>query len=179
MAAAARLNAPCYAGRMHPFLVDLSKNMLRDIETLGREVALYPDDASLWAERPGLPNTGGNLTLHLVGNVRHFIGALLGDKGYVRNREHEFGARAGTRDGLQAGIAAAHAEVAAALSGLPEPKLAEPFPVAVGGVTLPTSRFLLHLATHFTYHLGQIDYHRRIVTGDRQSADALPLAPLA
>ena len=95
MAAAARLNAPCYARRMHPFLVDLSKNMLRDIETLGREVALYPDDASLWAERPGLPNTGGNLTLHLVGNVRHFIGALLGDKGYVRNREHEFGARAG------------------------------------------------------------------------------------
>ncbi len=164
---------------MNPFLTDLSKSFARDLDTLGREVALYPDDASLWAERPGLPNTGGNLALHLTGNVRHFIGMTLGSSGYVRNRDHEFAARAGSRAELQAQIAAAKAEVAAALAALPESRLAEPFPAAVGGVTLPTRMFLLHLATHFTFHLGQIDYHRRIVTGNAQSANTLPVAALA
>jgi uncharacterized damage-inducible protein DinB len=69
--------------------------------------------------------------------------------------------------------------VAAALAALPDARLAEPFPLAIGGLTLPTGRILLHLATHFTFHLGQIDYHRRIVTGNKQSANTLPIAPLA
>ena len=163
---------------MTPFLADLSKSFARDLDTLNREVALYPDDASLWAERPGLPNTGGNLTLHLIGNVRHFIGLTLGASGYVRDRDHEFAARAGSRAEIAALIAAAKAEVAAALATLPESKLAEPFPLPVGGVTLPTRMFLLHLATHFTFHLGQIDYHRRIVTGNPQSAGTLPVSAL-
>ncbi len=164
---------------MSPFIADLSKSFLRDLDTLSREVALYPDDASLWAERPGLPNTGGNLALHLVGNVRHFIGTTLGATGFVRNREREFGDREGSRADIIAAIAVARAEVEASLASLTDAKLAEPFPVAVGGTTLPTGRFLLHLATHFTFHLGQIDYHRRIVTGNPQSANTLPIAALA
>lgn len=164
---------------MHPYIVDLSKSFLRDLDTLSREVALYPDDASLWAERPGLPNTGGNLALHLVGNVRHFIGVTLGGTAYVRDRDHEFATRQGSRLELSALIAAARSDVEAALAALPESKLAEPFPLAVGGHTLPTGRFLLHLATHFTFHLGQIDYHRRIVTGNAQSANTLPISAMA
>lgn len=163
---------------MSPYITDLSKSFLRDLDTLSREVALYPDDASLWAERPGLPNTGGNLTLHLCGNVRHFIGLTLGHSGYVRNRDHEFASKQETRAELTALIAAARAEVAAALAQLPDAQMNEPFPLAVGGVTLPTGRFLLHLATHFTFHLGQIDYHRRIVSGNPQSADTLPLSAM-
>lgn len=163
---------------MSPFIVDVSKSFLRDLDTLSHEVALYPDDQSLWAERPGIPNTGGNLTLHLVGNVRHFIGVTLGTSTYARNRDLEFSARTGTRQELAALIAAARVDVAATLAALPDARLAEPFPIAVGGVTLPTGRFLLHLATHFTFHLGQIDYHRRIVTGNPQSAGTLPLAAM-
>ena len=163
---------------MNPFLTDLSKSFARDLDTLSREIALYPDDASLWAERQGLPNTGGNLALHLTGNVRHFIGVTLGSSAYMRNRDHEFAAREGSRLELQALIATAKVEVAAALAALPASRLAEPFPLAVGGITLPTGRFLLHLATHFTFHLGQIDYHRRIVTGNAQSANTLPVAAL-
>lgn len=163
---------------MHPFIADVSKSFLRDLHTLSHEVALYPDDASLWAERPGLPNTGGNLTLHLVGNVRHFIGVTIGGTAYVRDRDHEFAARQGTRPELQALISAAIADVQAALASMPESKLTEPFPIAVAGITLPTQRFLLHLATHFTFHLGQIDYHRRIVTGNPQSAGTLPINAL-
>jgi len=163
---------------MNPFITDLAKSFARDLNTLNREIALYPDDGSLWAERPGLPNTGGNLALHLVGNVRHFIGLTLGASGYVRDRDHEFGARAGTRAQLEALITAAREEVASALANLPESKLDEPFPLPVGGVTLPTRMFLLHLATHFTFHLGQVDYHRRIVTGNPQSAGTLPVSAL-
>ncbi len=163
---------------MHVYIADLSKSFLRDLDTLSREVALYPDDASLFAERPGLPNTGGNLALHLVGNVRHFIGVTLGSSTYVRNRDHEFAAREGTRLELAALIAAARADVETTLASLPESRLAEPFPLAVGGITLPTGRFLLHLATHFTFHLGQIDYHRRIVTGNAQSANTLPISAM-
>jgi uncharacterized damage-inducible protein DinB len=163
---------------MSPFIVDLSKSFLRDLDTLSREVALYPDDESLWAERPGIPNTGGNLAMHLAGNVRQFIGVTLGGSAYVRNRDYEFAARQGTRAELAALIAAARADVEAALASLPDARLSEPFPIAVGGVTLPTSRFLLHLATHFTFHLGQIDYHRRFVTGNPQSAGTLPLTAL-
>ena len=163
---------------MTPFITDLAKSFARDLDTLSREIALYPDDGSLWAERPGLPNTGGNLALHLVGNVRHFIGLTLGGSRYVRDRDHEFAARDGSRADLDALIAAAKIEVASALANLPEARLAEPFPVPVGGVTLPTHMFLLHLATHFTFHLGQIDYHRRIVTGNSQSAGTLPVSAL-
>ena len=82
---------------MSSFISDFGKSLARDIDTLSREVALYPDDASLWAERPGLPNTGGNLTIHLIGNVRHFIGHVLGGSSYVRDRDHEFAARSGSR----------------------------------------------------------------------------------
>jgi uncharacterized damage-inducible protein DinB len=164
--------------QMNPYISDLAKSFARDLDTLSREITLYPDDASLWAERPGLPNTGGNLTLHLVGNVRHFIGVTIGGSSYVRDRDHEFAARQGSRGELVALIAAAKPEVASALAKLPESKLDEPFPLAVGGVTLPTRMFLLHLATHFTFHLGQIDYHRRIVTGNPQSAGTLPVNAL-
>jgi uncharacterized damage-inducible protein DinB len=163
---------------MNAYITDLSKSFLRDIDTLSREVALYPDDESLFAERPGLPNTGGNLALHLVGNVRHFIGVTLGKSDYVRNRDHEFASRAATRTELAALIAAARADVETALANLSEARLAEPFPIAVAGHTLPTGRFLLHLATHFTFHLGQIDYHRRIVTGNAQNANTLPIAAM-
>lgn len=164
--------------QMTPYISDLAKSFARDLDTLSREIALYPDDASLWAERPGLPNTGGNLTLHLVGNVRHFIGLTLGGSSFVRDRDHEFAARHGSRAELDALIAAAKTEVASALASLPASKLDEPFPLTVGGVTLPTRMFLLHLATHFTFHLGQIDYHRRIVTGNPQSAGTLPVNAL-
>jgi hypothetical protein len=33
--------------------------------------------------------------------------------------------------------------------------------------------------SHFTYHLGQVDYHRRLVTRDRRGVDALRVAELS
>src|ERR1043165_3701151 len=91
----------------------------RELDALTREVRHYPDDESLWKAVPGCPNTGGNLTLHLVGNLRHFIGAELGSTGYVRNRDAEFSTRGGiSRDELVKLIDDARTEVKATLSAL-------------------------------------------------------------
>lgn len=160
-------------------LIDaIRRCLLRDLDALAAELAAYPNDAAVWANPAGAPNSAGTLTLHLVGNLRHFIGATLGSSGYVRDRDSEFAGKYVPRAEMTALIAAARAEVETALAGLDPARLGEPFPLTVGGGTMPTGRFLVHLAGHFTYHLGQLDYHRRLVTGDDTGVGALALAPL-
>lgn len=150
----------------------------RDIATLRFEVELYPSDDLLWREVPGCPNPGGNLVLHLAGNLRHFIGAQLGGTGYVRDRDAEFATRGLTRAQLLALVAAADAEVSRTLSTLGPARLEEEFLLPAYGRSVRTGLWLLHLATHLTFHLGQLDYHRRTVTGDRTAAGTVSLAPL-
>jgi hypothetical protein len=157
---------------------DLVVLLIRELDALRREVDLYPTDASVWNAIPGAPNVGGTLVLHLVGNLRYFIGSAIGRGGYVRDREAEFAVRDVTRAELLTLIVETRREVEAGLSHLSESMLEAPFPVAVGGRSMSTRLFLLHLLSHLAYHLGQIDYHRRVVTGDAASANALPLSGL-
>ena len=49
----------------------------------------------------------------------------------------------------------------------------------VGGITVSTRRFLIHLATHLAWHLGQAGYLRRILTGQNVSTGAVPVPALA
>ncbi len=156
---------------------DFSRIFARDLATLRAEVLTYPDDASLWVLPPGAPNSGGTLVLHLCGNLRHFIGAGLGASGYVRDREAEFQTRDTSRADLAALVHITAAEVALSLDALDAARLEQS--MTIGTSTFTIGRGLLHLAVHLTYHLGQIDYHRRIVTGDATGVGALPLAPLA
>ncbi len=151
---------------------------VRDIDALRVEVGLYPDDGLLWREVPGCPNSGGNLALHLVGNLRHFIGAQLGGTGYVRDRDAEFAARGISRAQLQAGIEQASAEVARTLLALDPARLKEPFFLPPNVKPIETGLWLLQTSCHLAYHLGQIDYHRRTVTGDRTPSGALSAKPL-
>ncbi len=156
----------------------LARIYRRDLSTLRRELDLYPDDASIWRSVPGLPNSGGTLILHVAGSLRHFVGAVLGGSGYVRDRDAEFAARNVPRERLAAVIESASEEVGAALAGLDPTRLAEPFPVPVGGVVLPTETFLLHMATHVAFHLGQVDGHRRVVSRNAAAAGALSIPAL-
>jgi hypothetical protein len=150
----------------------------RDIETLRAEVELYPEDELLWREVPGCPNPGGNLVLHLVGNLRHFIGAQLGGSGYVRDREAEFATKGVSRAQLRSGISSASTEVVRTLSALDPARLNEPFPLPAYGKSVLTGLWLLHLSTHLAFHLGQLDYHRRAVTGNRKGAGAVSTTAL-
>ena len=141
----------------------------RDLCTLRREVEAYPDDPSLWRTVPGVSNVGGTLALHLTGNLQHYLGALLGGTSYVRDRAAEFARRDVPRSELVREIEAARQAVKAAISRTPETKLAAEFPELIGGAMVKTGEYLMHLTTHFAFHLGQIDYHRRVVTGSSTS----------
>ena len=149
----------------------------RDLHGLDHEIAAYPDDESLWLTPPGISNSAGNLVLHLAGNLRHFVGHVVGGSGYVRNREAEFSARGMSRDALRAEIRTAVSEVESALQSMDVSRLAEAFPVGIGQPpkSVRMSDWLVHLATHLTYHIGQIDYHRRLLTHGAAVVDVLSL----
>ena len=152
--------------------------LARELRTLAQELLAYEDETELWKVPPGIGNSAGTLALHLCGNLRHFVGATLGDSGYERDRPAEFERRDVPRDELLAEIEATAADVQRALAGLDERRLAEPFPLEIAGVRPDTGDFLIHLVTHLAYHLGQIDYHRRLVTGSSGTVDALSIPRL-
>ena len=143
----------------------------RDLRALKREVEAYPDERDLWAQVPGISNVAGTLALHLAGNLQYYVGAVLGGSGYVRDRPAEFARRDVPRSELLREIEAARSTVARALVGTIDPE-AE-FPESIAGKRVRTGDYMVHLATHFAYHLGQLDYHRRIVTGHDKGVDAM------
>ena len=145
----------------------------RDLHALRREIEAYSDDTDLWRTVPGLTNPAGTLVLHLAGNLQHFIGAQLGGTQYVRDRAAEFARRDVPRTELIREIEAARAAVKVGLASLSSAQLAGEFPEPVGGVRLATGEYLVHLATHFAYHLGQVDCHRRVVTGSPAAVGAM------
>lgn len=151
--------------------------LVRDLKSADAQIAAYPDDESLWLLPAGISNSAGSLGLHMAGNLRHFIGAVLGGSGYVRDRDAEFGGRGVSREKIRSDIAAAIDEVTAALDGLDPETLGQPFPTPVGPMKIKvrTSDLLLHLSAHLTYHLGQVDYHRRLLTSDPQPVENLSL----
>jgi hypothetical protein len=122
---------------------------------------------------PGISNVAGTLVLHLAGNIQHYLGARLAGNGYIRNRPAEFARRDVSRSELLREIEAARAAVRAALSGPHLPDTSAEFPEDVAGRRVAIGDYLVHLATHFAYHLGQIDYHRRVVTGKATAVDAM------
>ncbi len=156
-----------------PLSADIARFLLRELDALRRELAAYPDEELIWSVPPGAPNSAGTLALHMAGNLQHYIGALLGDSDYVRDRDAEFATRDLSRQTLLDQVAAAEDTIAAVLPALAESRLEEPFPEAMRGETLSTREALLQLALHLAYHLGQVDYHRRLLTGDGASIDAL------
>lgn len=158
---------------------DYARLIGRELATVRDQLLAYPDTASIWKLPPGLPNSAGTLAMHIAGNLRWFIGTQLGGTSYVRDREAEFGARDIERDELIRQIEAASDEVTRSLAMLDDSRLEEPFPLEVGGAKLPIGRFIAHLAVHLGYHLGQIDYHRRIVTGVNKPLGALAPIVLA
>ncbi len=135
----------------------------RDLQKLANEISLYKDEDKLWLVKPGISNSAGNLCLHLIGNLNHFIGATLGHTGYVRYRDDEFSLKNIPRQDLLINIENIKLIVKEVVSSLPEADLQKDFPSEIFGKKDSTGFILIHLATHLTYHLGQINYHRRLL----------------
>jgi uncharacterized damage-inducible protein DinB len=135
----------------------------RDLEKLRQEIGAYNNEASLWKIDKNIPNSGGNLCLHLIGNLNHFIGATLGNSGYVRHRDLEFSSKDIPQNELIKKVENTIEVVENTLGGISAEQLAQTFPVKVFEDDTTTEWMLVHLATHLSYHLGQINYHRRML----------------
>jgi hypothetical protein len=133
----------------------------RDLSRLEDEIAAYDTEEAIWRVPEGIKNSAGNLCLHLCGNLQHFIGAVLGQTGYVRNRELEFSDKNVPRQELLALVGVTRRVVLTVIVGLSPETLAKQYPEPVMG-EIATDRFLVHLYGHLNYHLGQINYHRRL-----------------
>ena len=155
---------------------DASLLLIRELRALQREILLFPDDTLLWQSLPGITNSAGNLALHVAGNLRHFIGFVIGHIPYVRNREQELGRRTGTREEVVAELDAAIVAVGKLTA---DTALGEEFPDPPGGHHIRSGLFLMHLCAHTAYHLGQVGYLRRALTGDARTSGALPLQDIS
>lgn len=151
----------------------------RELAAFSRELELFQDETLIWATAPGISNSAGTLTLHVCGNLQHYVGAVLGSTGYVRDRDLEFSARGISRPLLQANLSGTAEVVRTVLAGLSDPGLRAEYPDILGGPRLPTDLFLLHLTTHLAFHLGQAGYLRRVLTGANESSGALSMQALS
>jgi uncharacterized damage-inducible protein DinB len=135
----------------------------RELEKLKKEIELYKDESRLWLIDKGIANSGGNLCLHLIGNLNTYIGKELGGTGYVRNRDLEFSQKNISRKELIQMIDNTILIVEKTLTNLNNQQLDEDYPAPVFDYEMTTGFFLVHLLAHLTYHLGQINYHRRLL----------------
>jgi hypothetical protein len=136
----------------------------RDLTRLIQELRAFPNDETLWESAPGVKNSAGNLVLHLEGNLREYIGRQLGQVAYTRVRDQEFAPAGISRDDLVRRMEQVKGLVVKVVSGLSDNELAAPYPESVLETTLCSRDFLVHLHGHLNFHLGQIDYLRRILT---------------
>jgi uncharacterized damage-inducible protein DinB len=144
----------------------------RDLDKLKTEIQSYANEEDLWKTTDGISNSGGNLCLHLTGNLKHFFGAVLGNTGFERDRDLEFADKNVSRTEMIADIDATKNVVLSTIAGLTEEDLDKVYPIEVFGKPMTTGFFITHLATHFNYHLGQINYHRRITSISSKAGSA-------
>lgn len=135
----------------------------RDIAKLKTEISAYQQESNLWLTDTGISNSAGNLCLHLLGNLQHYIGHILGGSGYVRNRPEEFSRKNIPVATLCAELDKVQKLIPETIRSLSQDQLEQTYPEKVFQEMMTTEFFLLHLYAHLNYHLGQINYHRRLL----------------
>lgn len=135
----------------------------RDILKIVTELNQYNDEKSIWTKQGLVTNSAGNLALHLIGNLNHFIGFALGNTGYVRTRELEFSTTFCSRDEVIKDLHVTISVVKTSLGKLNDDNLNSIFPLEYNGEKVTIAHMLMHLLTHLNYHVGQINYHRRMI----------------
>jgi hypothetical protein len=135
----------------------------RDLNQLKTEIESYQNESDIWTIQKGIANSAGNLCLHLIGNLNTYIGAQYGKTGYIRNRPLEFSLKDIPRVELLSKIEETIVVVDNALNNISEEELKKDYPLLVFKDKTSTEFMLIHLTTHLAYHLGQINYHRRLL----------------
>lgn len=142
---------------------DLAFLFRRDLGKLIKQINSFPNDEALWRTLPGVTNAAGNLALHLEGNLREYVGRQLGQISYVRNRPLEFSASGVSRDELVARLSDLRDCIPSVIESLTSEQLEMEYPEVVLEAAMSTKQFLFHLYGHLNWHLGQVDYLRRIL----------------
>ena len=135
----------------------------RDLNKLKEEISLYPDETKLWVIDKEISNSAGNLCLHLIGNLNYFIGAGLGNTGYVRERDKEFSLKNIPQKDLIDSVEKTKKVVIETLQQLSEVDFEKEYPEGKWREKATTGYLLILFSTHLSYHLGQINYHRRLL----------------
>ena len=141
----------------------VSEFLIRDLSKLKQEISAYKSENILWVIEGEIKNAAGNLCMHLCGNLQHFIGTVLGNTNYVRNRDAEFNLKGLSKELLIKEIEKTIQIVQHVLLKLEPSVLEQNYPIEVFGNPMTTGYFLIHLAGHLNYHLGQVNYHRRLL----------------
>ncbi|MDH5365807.1 MAG: DUF1572 family protein [Cyclobacteriaceae bacterium] len=136
----------------------------RDLDKLRSEISEYNNEKLLWVIKGDIKNSSGHLTLHICGNLQHYIGKILGNTDYKRNREFEFNATDISLSYLYTEIESTKNTLNNVLPNLDINILKKNYPIEVLGYPMTTEFFILHLSAHLSYHLGQINYHKRLIT---------------
>ncbi len=145
-------------------IIDALKTIFeRDLNKLRSEMELYKNEARIWHFEKSISNSAGNLCLHLIGNLNAYIGVGLGKTSYVRQRDLEFSSKDVPRVELLKKIGETMYVVENGLNQISDNQLHEDFPVLIWEKPTEMGFTLIHLATHLDYHLGQINYHRRLL----------------
>lgn len=135
----------------------------RDLNKLKDELNLYSTESNIWKVGPNISNSAGNLTLHLIGNLNHFVGAVLGKTTYIRHRELEFSKKDIPRTILIEDIDKTIAVLTGVLSKISNADFDVEYAFVKPDKLDSAGQFLLNLTAHLAYHLGQINYHRRLL----------------
>ncbi len=148
----------------HLMTVAILKRLFqRDLGILSKEIGLYRQEKNLWITDGQIANSAGNLCLHLVGNLNTYIGAAIGNTGYIRDRDLEFADKNVPRTTLLRLVADTLVMIDTVLGYLSDDMLADEYPMQVFETRESYGYFLTHLCTHLNYHLGQVNYHRRLL----------------
>ncbi len=139
---------------------------VRDLKKLKQELELYKNEADIWKIEKQIANSAGNLCLHLIGNLNTYIGAILGTTGYIRNRDLEFSLRNVSRKELLEKVDGTIFMIEKIMPTVSDEKMREEYSMLVLADKTSTEYFLIHLAVHLGYHLGQVNYHRRLVAAN-------------
>jgi len=131
---------------------------------LKNEISQYKNESDIWLLKGEIKNSPGTLTLHLCGNLNHNFGAVLGGNGYVRNRDKEFTDRNINKAELLKLINETEKTVIPVIESLTPEEMSEQFPEKFKDEEQTVYDAVIRLSFHFAYHVGQINYHSRLLT---------------
>ena len=134
-----------------------------DLRKMIEEVNLFKDEENLWRTQGSVKNSCGNLVLHITGGLNHFFGATLARTGYIRDRDQEFSKKGVKREELVAQLEQVIPMMNETLNALTPEQMEADFPIFFDKPDTSVSYVAVRLLGHLGYHLGQVNYLRRVL----------------